>query len=363
MPIRSNDSPPSSVGERLNALDAEVSSLTARFQRELERQAAAAAEKARQAALVANNEAALAKASIAAAGGAVGSRPTRSGKARKPARGTTSDGVSRGLDGSHQHQASSSLNNADAASNSSSGQNLNATPGNTKRSKKKKRSALANASNPHHLRNYVPSRLPNSGSGGGGLGGTGPVGGWGGAPLLSVTLAQAAIAFLGPPPVRLLTADRRSRQHSNSNPPFSVPDPAAGMAIIPDEWMCAFCEYDVFFGGESAYRRSVRARKKILRRRRRARERAARAASGAGGGARRADGAGNGATAVGPVNSVTDGGDAETEDEEEEGDVDGEEEDYGPEGPYETAQSPGPRVGIGGGEQVAVGRGADDGAG
>lgn len=31
------------------------------------------------------------------------------------------------------------------------------------RGKKKKRSALANASNPHHLKNYVPSRLPHSG--------------------------------------------------------------------------------------------------------------------------------------------------------------------------------------------------------
>ncbi|KAG5641588.1 hypothetical protein DXG03_004689, partial [Asterophora parasitica] len=34
--------------------------------------------------------------------------------------------------------------------------------GKNRRGKKKKRSALANASNPHHLRNYVPSRLPHS---------------------------------------------------------------------------------------------------------------------------------------------------------------------------------------------------------
>jgi hypothetical protein len=47
-----------------------------------------------------------------------------------------------------------------------------------------------------------------------------------------------------------------------------------------DEWICALCEYNLFYGEEGAFRRAVRSRKKILVRRRRARERAAAAASG-----------------------------------------------------------------------------------
>jgi len=46
-----------------------------------------------------------------------------------------------------------------------------------------------------------------------------------------------------------------------------------------DEWVCAFCEFDLFYGDEAGFRRALRNRKKILRRRRRARERAALAAS------------------------------------------------------------------------------------
>ncbi|KJA24334.1 hypothetical protein HYPSUDRAFT_200562 [Hypholoma sublateritium FD-334 SS-4] len=45
--------------------------------------------------------------------------------------------------------------------------------GKLKNSKKKKCSALANVSNPYHLRNYVPSRLPRSVSGDGGTQGAG----------------------------------------------------------------------------------------------------------------------------------------------------------------------------------------------
>jgi hypothetical protein len=47
-----------------------------------------------------------------------------------------------------------------------------------------------------------------------------------------------------------------------------------------EEWICAFCEYSLFYGDDQEYRRAIRNRKKILRRRRRARERAAAAASG-----------------------------------------------------------------------------------
>lgn len=126
------------------------------------------------------------------------------------------------------------------------------------RGKKKKRSALANASNPHHLRNYVPSRLPHSAQNN-----------------TSQTNANAQ-SFLGPMPLRFLSAEippRRRKKTPGAQPMAQLTNPA-------DEWICAFCEYSLFYGDEQEYRRAVRNRKKILKRRRRARERAAAAASG-----------------------------------------------------------------------------------
>jgi hypothetical protein len=118
--------------------------------------------------------------------------------------------------------------------------------------KKKKRSALAIASNPHHRRNYVPSRLPQSGQ---------------------ANPAQAALNaqnYLGPPPFRFLSAEipTRRRKKSQANPP------TAQLTNPADEWICPFCEYQLFYGNDADYRHAVRNRKKILRRRRRA-ERAA----------------------------------------------------------------------------------------
>lgn len=126
---------------------------------------------------------------------------------------------------------------------------------------KKKRSALANASNPHHLRNYVPSRLPHSGP---------PDGGYG---------QQSAVNFW-PLPMRFLAAEAPSRtqERSKKRPPPSTP--LVQLTQPNEEWICAFCEYDLFYGNEDAYQRAVRNRKKILRRRKSAAERAAAAASG-----------------------------------------------------------------------------------
>ncbi|PCH44444.1 hypothetical protein WOLCODRAFT_165152 [Wolfiporia cocos MD-104 SS10] len=122
--------------------------------------------------------------------------------------------------------------------------------------KKKKRAAHANASNPHHLRNYVPSRLPHSGGFNG---------------------AQTAQSLLSPLPLRFLSADVPPRQRAET-------ERAAGAGPVltnpADEWICPFCEYALFYGDDLGYQRAVRNRKKILRRRRRARERAAAAASG-----------------------------------------------------------------------------------
>jgi len=125
------------------------------------------------------------------------------------------------------------------------------------RGKKKKRSALANASNPHHLKNYVPSRLPHSGQ-----------------TNHALTNGNSQNYF-GNPPLRFLTAEippRRWKKQQGAQL-SQVTNPV-------DEWICPFCEYDLFWGDEIVFRRAVRMRRKILRRRRRARERAAAAASG-----------------------------------------------------------------------------------
>lgn len=133
--------------------------------------------------------------------------------------------------------------------------------------KKKKRSAMANASNPHHLRNYVPSRLPHSGQSNNNNNN-------------NITQTQN---YLGLFPLRFLSAEippRNSRRKKNTNNTQGVVTPISQLANPTDEWICPFCEYELFFGDDQDYRRAVRLRKKILRRRRRARERAAAAASG-----------------------------------------------------------------------------------
>ena len=135
--------------------------------------------------------------------------------------------------------------------------------GKTKTGKKKKRSALANASNPHHLRNYVPSRLPHSGGGGDGQGPNAANGN-----------------TIWPLPLRFLSAEIPSRKRKKN----TTAVPLVQLMHPSEEWICAFCDYELFYGEDPVYRRAVRSRKKILKRRRRARERAAAAAAGGGGG-------------------------------------------------------------------------------
>lgn len=205
------------ASDRLIATKDEVVVLHARFEAELVRQAAKAAEAAKQAAAAALNSGPLAK---------------RADRSKQGRASQATDGKGTVAD-----------------------QTL---PGNTKGRGKKKRSALANASNPHHLRNYVPSRLPNSQA----------------AATLAVVNAQNLIS---PFPLRFLSAEipprRRKKSDRNVTPIPTLTNPA-------DEWICPFCEYSLFYGDESGYQHAVRNRKKILRRRRRARERAAAAASG-----------------------------------------------------------------------------------
>lgn len=132
--------------------------------------------------------------------------------------------------------------------------------------KKKKRSALANASNPHHLRNYVPSRVPGSG------------------PQPNANTNNLS-SLLSPHPLRFLSAEIPSSRRRKSSQQQQAAAAAAGQSPSNpnDEWICAFCEYDLFYSEEqSIYKRAVRKRKKILKRRQRARERAAAAAAGKG---------------------------------------------------------------------------------
>jgi hypothetical protein len=152
---------------------------------------------------------------------------------------------------------------------------LNLKPRSSGSGKKKKRSALANASNPHHLRNYVPSRLPHS---------TPPRPA---AAHASPALGAQSNSYL---PLRFLSADipprRRGRKgangNANGNANGALADGGPVLTNPADEWICAFCEYELFYGDDAQHRRAVRSRKKILRRRRKARERAAAAASGTG---------------------------------------------------------------------------------
>lgn len=190
----------------------ELAVLYARFETELARQAAKSAEAAKQAAL--------------AAGEALGrKRPGQRGRGDGTNTGTDQIGAKR------------------------------------RETKKKKRSALANASNPHHLRNYVPSRVPNSGQA---------------PPLAGSGNGQNQ---LGPAPLRFLSAEIAPRRRKSGGSPMS-----SGVASLMmngvEEWICPFCEFSLFYGDDQGFRRAVRSRKKILRRRRRARERAAAAASG-----------------------------------------------------------------------------------
>ncbi|KAF8211104.1 hypothetical protein K438DRAFT_1569823 [Mycena galopus ATCC 62051] len=236
---------PCSTADRLIATKEEVTMLRGRFEAELARQAAKAAK-------------------LAAANKLMASLPTKSTKQKRGSR-TQASRVAR----TSSAQTTTSNTTTSPAKNSDLDGGVDALLGlgtaQKPRGKKKKRSALANASNPHHLRNYVPSRLPHS------------------SPAQHDPVAPNANL-----PLRFLSADippRRRRKNGSSSANAAAAQPVGeGQALTnpADEWICAFCEYQLFYGDDAQHRRAVRSRKKILRRRRRARERAARAASGRG---------------------------------------------------------------------------------
>jgi hypothetical protein len=210
-----------SASDRLVATKEEVAQLRSRFEAELARQATKAAKLAAASKLLATIP-------------QKSSRAERADRAQQRAR---TNGIKGGVQGADTLDPTL----------------LGIKP----RGKKKKRSALANAGNPHHLKNYVPSRLPHSGQTNSGQ-----------------TNANSQ-NYLGPPPLRFLSAEipPRRRKKPQVTPTSQLTNPV-------DEWICAWCEHRLFFGDNQEYRRAVRMRKKILRRRRRAQERAAAAASG-----------------------------------------------------------------------------------
>jgi len=212
------------AADRLIATKEEVAMLRNRFEAELARQANKAAK-------------------IAAANRLMSSLPAKGSRSKRPDRA--------------QHKART-LPGSKGVEQTAEFLDQTLTGSKARGGKKKKRSALANASNPHHLRNYVPSRLPSSGH-------------------TNSNQANANVQnYLGPMPLRFLSAEippRRRKKAPGVQPTSQLTNPT-------DEWICAFCEYALFYGDELEYRRAIRNRKKILRRRRRARERAAAAASG-----------------------------------------------------------------------------------
>ncbi len=216
----------------------QVEDLKNRFEKELLRQAKAAAEAAKNA---------ITKATATNEG---------NGKAVKQHVSHHQKKVQPATRAEEQHGVRSPPAAAKASPNSETGGLANSAK--SSKNKKKKRSALANASNPHHLRNYVPSRLPNS------------------EPTATALPARSAQNLISPLPVRFLCADL-PRYEKNDR---VVPQSRGPRGNTAEEWICSFCEYDLFYGWDASFRDAVKSRKKVLRRRRRARERAARAASG-----------------------------------------------------------------------------------
>ncbi|KAH7335464.1 hypothetical protein B0J17DRAFT_77064 [Rhizoctonia solani] len=206
---------PSPIGKRYNAAKKVASALQLRFQTELARQATTAAEFALK-------------------------------TTAKPLNNSSSERKKVDFDPVYVPSNSPS---ADKPSNK------------PKKPKKKKPSALANASNPHHLRNYVPSRVAHSG----------------GHPA-SAAHGQFQINSLGPLALKFLSATLPPRRRKGHIP--TGENSGASLVHPETEWICPFCEYSLFYSDEAAMQRATRNRRRILARRRNAQERAAAAANG-----------------------------------------------------------------------------------
>ncbi|GAA5861465.1 hypothetical protein JCM3774_000256 [Rhodotorula dairenensis] len=108
---------------------------------------------------------------------------------------------------------------------------------------KKKRSAHANALNVHHRDNYVPSRAP----------------------------APGQAAHHEQPP-RFMSWPASEEAIASAGPYASTC--GGGHYCSSDEWLCLFCEYELFYGEESLLYKAVRRRKNVLKVRKKAQDRA-----------------------------------------------------------------------------------------
>ncbi|PLW17817.1 hypothetical protein PCASD_19219 [Puccinia coronata f. sp. avenae] len=159
-----------------------------------------------------------------------------------------------------------------------------------KKKGKKKRSAHANANNIHHRDNYVPSRLPASYALRPGAGGPGLLGGrtkeWARVRVEYEGRRGKRGGYIDPTVTSLDEAGASASAGSASAGGGGAahcqlgPSPIARFFVEPDEWICAFCEHELWFGDNQRLLSVIKNRKQVLRRRRRAKERAARAASG-----------------------------------------------------------------------------------
>ena len=165
------------------------------------------------------------------------------------------------------------------------GSSLPPTPSRKPTAKKgrKKRSAHANALNVHHRDNYVPSRLP------------------------SHTPSTNGVAHdaNGTP---YLTSWPASDEALASAGPYASTC-GAGHFCGPDEWLCLFCEYELFYGEEPLLYRAVRKRHNVLKVRKKAKDRATKATQGGGsaptaGAAAAVDPAAHGAPVEGSTSSA-----------------------------------------------------------
>lgn len=76
-----------------------------------------------------------------------------------------------------------------------------------------------------------------------------------------------------PPPTRFLNA-KPGRKGAPESADARREMPARSTAETDEEYVCCFCEYDLFFGSEQAMDKAVRRRKKVLDRRQKAQEKA-----------------------------------------------------------------------------------------
>nr|XP_018261562.1 uncharacterized protein I303_06000 [Kwoniella dejecticola CBS 10117]OBR83720.1 hypothetical protein I303_06000 [Kwoniella dejecticola CBS 10117] len=116
--------------------------------------------------------------------------------------------------------------------------------GTKKKPKKKKRSVLANQSNPHHVDNYRPSRTVS--------------------PHGDPYEPYSSHLSLFNPPSMMFLATRPKRRVTNSN----GEEVFMNMDIRPneDDFICCFCEYDLYYSTEASRRKAIRRRRKEIKR-------------------------------------------------------------------------------------------------